>query len=159
MSSQNQSSQQGLSLEAINHDLFRPAILQILRSQGYNVAPPSVIDTVIDIAGSYMEGIAARAARHAEHNNEFGFPGLPGITDVRMAMEEMGALGPCRDFTAQEMSGVEDTRGVDEFIRWATGKKNRRIRQIAGVDKSIAGDVGVDGVEEERQTDYLNGMW
>lgn len=64
---------------------------------------------------------------------------------------------PERDFTAQQVSGKEDTRGVDEFISWAVGKKNQRIRKVAALDKQIAGEVDVNGLEEQRETDYLNG--
>ena len=66
------------------------------------------------------------------------------------------------DETLQEYDNEgEGTAGVDEFIRWATGRKNQRIRKIAGVvappGAAIAGAEGEDGAVEERPTDYLDG--
>ncbi|KAI0401785.1 hypothetical protein F4802DRAFT_578404 [Xylaria palmicola] len=57
---------------------------------------------------------------------------------------------------------AEDTAGVDEFISWAMGRKNQRIRKVAGVVAPVgaieAGAEGEDGmVEEERPSDYLDG--
>lgn len=73
-----------------------------------------------------------------------------------MGLEDCGALCPQRDFSVQELRGEEDTRGVDEFIRWAKGRKNQRIRKVAGLHRPVV--VGEEGeAEEERETDYLSG--
>ncbi|KAI5861869.1 hypothetical protein GGS23DRAFT_136118 [Durotheca rogersii] len=142
----------------IYHALLRPCILQILRAQGYYASTPGTIDALTELAGSYLAVIARRTAAHSLSNNEFGYPGLPGLVDVRLALEDCGALWPEREFVSQELSGEDDTRGVDDFIRWATGKKNQRIRKVAGLDKPAAGEVGVEGVEEQRETDYLSSL-
>lgn len=142
----------------IHHALLRPAILQILRAQGYYASTHATADAITELAGHYLTIIARQTAVHAALNNETGAPGIPDIVDVRMALEDCGALWPERDFTSQLITGEEDTRGVDEFIRWATGKKNQRIRKVAGLDKPIVGDAGVEGVDEPPPTDYLNAL-
>ena len=149
----------------IYHALLRPAILQILRAQGYYSSTPGTIDTLTELAGAYMTTISRQTAAHAARNNGLGPEA--SVVDVRMALEDCGALWPRRDFSAQELAGggaggsdseggeEEDTRGVDEFIRWAKGKKNLRIRKVAGLDKpSVTSE---DNEVEERETDYLSG--
>lgn len=158
--------------------LLRPAILQILRAQGYYASTPSTIDCLTEIAGQYLYTIAKRTAEHATANNYIGPPGTPDVVDVRLALEECGALPPSADppppakrrrLSRADSDGtlhehddeVEDTSGVDEFIRWAMGRKNQRIRKIAGVvapsGAMAAGAEGEDGTVEERPSDYLDG--
>jgi transcription initiation factor TFIID subunit 3 len=55
------------------------------------------------------------------------------IQDVRMAMQDCGALAPEKLLEEQESDGVEDMRGVEDFLAWAMGKPNREIRRIARV--------------------------
>lgn len=171
--------------------LLRPAILQILRAQGYYASTPTTIDCLTEIAGHYLYTIAKRTAENATLNNYLGPPGTPDVVDVRLALEECGALWPganpeppakrrrlSRSVTAdgeeeedetprecddQEKMEDDDTSGVDEFIRWAMGRKNQRIRKVAGVvapaGAMAAADVeGEDGTVEERPSDYLDGM-
>jgi transcription initiation factor TFIID subunit 3 len=66
------------------------------------------------------------------------------IQDVRMAMQDCGLLLPEKTLEEQEREGVEDTRGVDAFIEWATGAGNQEIRRVA-----------LDGVDAKE--DYLTG--
>ena len=149
----------------IHHALLRPAILQILRAQGYYSSTPGTIDTLTELAGAYLTTISRQTAAYAAHNNN-GLGPEASIVDVRMALEDCGALWPRRDFSAQELTAddgdgdgdgdaEEDTRGVDEFIRWAKGKKNLRIRKVAGLDKPIV--TSEENEVEERETDYLSG--
>lgn len=138
----------------IHHALLRPAILQILRAQGYYSSTAGTVDALTELAGSYISAIAQQTAHRAALNNELSLS--PTIVDVRMGLEDCGALCPQRDFSVQELRGEEDTRGVDEFIRWAKGRKNQRIRKVAGLHRPVV--VGEEGeVEEERETDYLSG--
>ncbi|GAP83491.1 putative bromodomain associated domain protein [Rosellinia necatrix] len=166
--------------------LLRPAILQILRAQGYYASTPSTIDCLTEIAGQYLYTIAKRTAENATMNNYLGPPGTPDVVDVRLALEYCGALWPGADpappakrrrlsrgdaVDDDDHDGAsleyddeeEDTSGVDEFIRWAMGRKNQRIRKIAGVvapPGAIAtGGEGEDGtVEEEKPSDYLDAL-
>ncbi|KAI0842986.1 hypothetical protein F5Y06DRAFT_256601 [Hypoxylon sp. FL0890] len=155
MSSHNQHPHRTPTPSELHHALLKPAILQILRAQGYYSSTPATVDAITELAGNYLTIIARQTAVHASINNEVGAPGIPDVVDVRMALEDCGALWPERDFTSQQFKG-EDTRGVDEFIRWATGKKNQRIRKVAGLDKPIAGEV--EGVDEPPPTDYLSAL-
>ncbi|KAI0175705.1 hypothetical protein GGR52DRAFT_325903 [Hypoxylon sp. FL1284] len=158
MSSRSQQAQLPPTADQIHLAFLRPSILQILRAQGYYSTTPATADAITEIAANYMTAIAQQTARHAEINNEHGCPGIPDVVDVRMALEDCGAIWPVREFTEQEVSGEEDMRGVDDFIQWSQGKKNQRIRKVAGLDKPVATDVGVEGVEEQRPTDYLNAL-
>ncbi|KAK7752739.1 hypothetical protein SLS62_005291 [Diatrype stigma] len=139
----------------IHHALLRPAVLQILRAQGYYSSTAGTVDALTELAGSYIGAIARQTAHHAALNNELSLS--PTVVDVRMGLEDCGALCPQRDFAAQELSGEEDTRGVDAFIAWAKGRKNQRIRKVAGLHRPpvVAGE---EGEAEERETDYLSAL-
>ncbi|TGJ83576.1 hypothetical protein E0Z10_g5179 [Xylaria hypoxylon] len=154
--------------------LLRPAILQILRAQGYYASTPSTIDCLTELAGQYLYNISKRTAEHAASNNYLGPPGTPEVVDVRLALEECGGLCPGAEPApptkrrrlspndAANGDETEDTRGVDEFIRWAMGRKNQRIRKIAGVVADPGAiEVGVEGEEgavEEKPSDYLDAL-
>ncbi|KAI1390130.1 uncharacterized protein F4822DRAFT_400949 [Hypoxylon trugodes] len=140
------------------HALLRPAILQILRAQGYYSSTPQVADAVTELAARYMVTVAERAVHQAGINDETGAPAIPDLVDVRLALDHCGAFMPERDFASQLITREEDTRGVDDFIRWATGKKNQKIRKVAALDKPTVAEVGVEGVEEQRETDYLSAL-
>jgi len=93
---------------------------------------PSVLDTLTDLAARYMLHLAQTTAAHASLNhNEPELSLEIAIQDVRMAMQDCGALGPEKSLEEQEYEGVEDTRGVDAFLAWARGPKNREIRRVA----------------------------
>ncbi|KAI1504466.1 hypothetical protein F5X99DRAFT_41965 [Biscogniauxia marginata] len=179
-----------LTASEIHHALLRPAILQILRAQGYYSSTPGTVDAVTELAGNYLGAIARRAALHAalndrsgssSRNNSQAGPASPSLTDVRLALEDCGALWPERDFVTQELRGEEDTRGVDEFVRWATGRKNQRIRKVAGLASmpataaaaaaaggsssaqataaaQAAAEAEEEAAVEERPTDYLDAL-
>jgi transcription initiation factor TFIID subunit 3 len=128
---------------AFFHALMRPAILQTLRSTGYHSAKPSVIDSLTDIAARYLFALCEKTASHAIHNQ--GEAGDFTIGDVRLALQEMGALQPERPTIEQDWSGEEDTRGVDEFIEWFSGQRMTELMEMG---------IG-DG--EGDATDYLGG--
>jgi len=132
---------------ALHHSLLRPCILQILRAAGYHSTRPSVLDTLTDLAARYMFLLAETTVKHAAINhNEPELCLEVSIQDVRMAMQDCGALIPEKTLEEQEFDGKEDTRGVDAFVAWATGKANSEIRRVALE--------GSDGAKE----DYLTGM-
>lgn len=141
---------------AFHQALLRPAILQILRAQGYYASSPGVADTVTELACRYMEALAQSAALFAERNNEHSSD--LSIVDLRMAFEDCGVFGPQREYTAEEWLGkADDTEGVDGFVRWAMGRKNQKIRKVAGVLREQNG--ADEGGEELGQTDYLSGTF
>ena len=130
---------------AFFHALLRPSVLQVLRAQGFHGARTSVADTLTDLAARYLSALCERTARHAlHHNQDSGDEVVPSIVDVRMALEEVGALLPQAVFTEQQWLGVEDEGNVAEFIKWFSGPRNREIKRVA-----------LDGDEEH--TDYLTG--
>ncbi|TWU77917.1 hypothetical protein ED733_005114 [Metarhizium rileyi] len=129
---------------AFFHALLRPAILQMLRSTGYHSAKPSVVDSLTDIAARYLAALCEKTASHAIHNH--GDAGDYTVVDVRLALQEVGALLPEKTATEQHWLGVEDTTGVDEFIEWFSGQ---RMTEMMGV--------GI-GDGETDATDYLNAL-
>jgi len=128
--------------QALHHSLLRPCVLHILRAAGYHVTRSSILDFVTDLAAKYMLLLAQKTLTHSILNDgELEI----SIQDVRMAMQDMGALAPERLLEDQEFDGEEDTRGMDAFITWAMGKENGEIRRIALEEG--------EGVKE----DYLTG--
>ncbi|KAK3498218.1 hypothetical protein B0T13DRAFT_254359 [Neurospora crassa] len=128
------------------HALLRPSILQILRAAGYHGARTSVLDSVTDMAARYLDALCRLTATFAAHNNEEPETGelVPTIVDVRMALQQIGALLPEKSELEQLYNGVEDTRGVDAFVAWAAGPVNKEIKRIA--------------LDSDEATDYLNAL-
>ncbi|CAL3966232.1 hypothetical protein PZA11_002950 [Diplocarpon coronariae] len=132
---------------ALHHSLLRPCVLHILRAAGYHSTRPSVLDTLTDLAARYMFVLAQTAVDHAAVNHQEPELSLEiSIQDVRMAMQDCGALGPEKSLQDQEWEGVEDTRGVDAFIAWARGPRNHDIKRVALE--------GAEGLKE----DYLTAL-
>jgi transcription initiation factor TFIID subunit 3 len=133
--------------QSLHHSLLRPCVLHILRAAGYHSTRPSVLDTLTDLAAKYMIVLAQAAAKHMEVNNtELDFTLNLTIQDVRMAMQDCGALLPQKSLEEEEFEGEEDMRGVENFVAWATGKVNREIRRVA-----------LEGADAAKE-DYLTGM-
>ncbi|KAG5913457.1 hypothetical protein E4U42_001145, partial [Claviceps africana] len=128
---------------AFFHALLRPSILQILRASGFHAARPSVVDSLTDIAARYLSALCLSTASHAIHNH--GDAGDYTVVDVRMALQDVGALQPQR--MASGLDGGEDKddgRAVDEFVAWFSGQRMRELM-----------DMGV-GDGEMEATDYLS---
>lgn len=119
------------------HSLLRPCVLQILRAQGYHAARASVIDALTDLAARYLTLLCESTAHHTAHNSTELTGLVPSLVDVRLALEDCGALAGGDD------SGDDDPRGVDEFVDWVAGPRNREIRRVA-----------LDGDDEN--SDYLS---
>lgn len=132
----------------LHHSLLRPCILHILRAAGYHATRPSVLDSLTDLAARYLLLLAQTTAARASLNQ--GEPLLSleiAIQDVRMAMQDCGALAPEAVIEDQLFDGEEDMRGVEAFLEWAKGPKNQEIRRIALEE--------VDGAKQ----DYLAGLY
>lgn len=97
------------------------------------------------MAARYLDALCRLTATFAAHNNEEPETGdlVPTIVDVRMALQQIGALLPEKSELEQLYNGVEDTRGVDAFVAWAAGPVNKEIKRIA--------------LDSDEATDYLNG--
>ncbi len=129
------------SQPSLFHTLLRPCVLQELRAQGFHATRTSVVDAFTDLAARYMYALCESTALYMAHNE--GGP-APSVVDVRMALEFCGAVLPEKVFEEQQFRGIEDTAGVDAFLAWIAGPKNREIRRVA-----------LDGDEEN--VDYLDG--
>ncbi|KAK3945353.1 hypothetical protein QBC46DRAFT_372018 [Diplogelasinospora grovesii] len=125
------------------HSLLRPAVLQILRAAGYHGAKTSVLDSLTDLAARYFFHLCQMTALYASLN---GSTDEPTVVDVRMALQRVGALLPEKGENEQEHMGVEDMRGLEEFLSWIAGPVNKEIKRIA-----------LDSVEEGAH-DYLTAL-
>lgn len=125
------------------HALLRPTVLQILRATGYHSTRPAVLDSVTDLAARYLSLLCESTARHAVHNHGDGADF--DVMDVRLALQDAGALLPQRSYTEEEWKGEEDLRGVEEFVKWFAGQRMKEMMAVG------AGDGETDA------TDYLNG--
>ena len=140
-----------MSSNALHSSLLRPPILHILRAAGFHAIRPAALDALVDLASRYLHLLASQTAVHAFTNhNELS----PTVMDVRMALQDVGALRPQRGIMEEQCMGEEDTRGMDAFLKWMTGDESKEIRRIAGM-------VGTDGevdVEDGAVTeDFLTG--
>ncbi|KAL9114208.1 MAG: hypothetical protein Q9187_007500 [Circinaria calcarea] len=143
-----------MSSNALHNSLLRPPVLHILRAAGFNATRPAALDTLVDLATRYISLLATTVASRAYSNhNEV----TPTITDLRMALQDIGALGPQIGAMEEQCRGEEDTRGVDGFVEWLKGPANREIRRIAGLAATEGEVVDVEaGAERE---DFLTGTF
>lgn len=90
------------------HALLRPCILQILRATGYHATRPAVLDTLTELAARYLLTLcrhtAARALDHNPHHDPADEHPLR-VADVRMALEDVGALGVVERFVEPDDGG------------------------------------------------------
>ncbi|KAI0136558.1 hypothetical protein BJ170DRAFT_677430 [Xylariales sp. AK1849] len=139
------------------HALLRPAIIQILRAQGYHSSSPRTLDTLTELAGDYMTRLAAAAHRNAESNHG---PEIPlTILDARCGLQDCGAIAPKPNFTSEQWTGKEDMRGIENFVNWFEGPKNAKINRMAEAFQqtgSLPPPEEMDGREEKVQRDYLS---
>ncbi|KAL1997779.1 hypothetical protein VTN02DRAFT_787 [Thermoascus thermophilus] len=137
----------------LHNALLRPPVIQILRAAGFHSTRPSVLDTLVDIAARYLLLLASSAADHA--NNSHPDIPAPTLEDVRLALEDAGALRPQMRGTEEAWRGEEDLRGLEGFLGWFTGPVNREIRRIAGFVPSEGDVIDADSLEKE---DYLTSL-
>ena len=130
--------------------LLRPAIIHILRAQGFQAARPAAVDTLVDLAARYLLLVATKTAAMAWSNH--GDP-EPEVTDVRMALEAVGLLRPAHSALEDQFSDDDDMRGVEGFVGWMRSDANREIMRIAGM---VGTESQAAGLEGERE-DYLTG--
>lgn len=128
---------------AIFHALLRPVVLQILRATGYHSTKGAVLDTLTDMAARYMSTLCETTAAHAIHNH--GDAGDYTVVDVRIALQDVGALQPDKLVTEQRWKGEEDMRGVEEFLQWFSGARMKELMEMG------------KGDGESDATDYLSG--
>lgn len=134
---------------AFFHALLRPAILQILRATGYHATRPAVLDALTDLAARYMLLLCQHTAHHAASNHAASSAQADDftVTDVRLALQDVGALGAERTVTEETWRGDEDVRGVEEFIAWFAGQRMKELMEFGNADG------------ESDATDYLSGKF
>lgn len=103
-----------------------------------------MLDSLTDLAAKYLQVLCEKTASNAINNH--GDAADYSVVDIRLALQEAGALAPERLATEQDWIGEEDTRGVDEFLEWFSGQRMKELMEIG------SGDGEADA------TDYLNGM-
>ncbi|MCJ1249151.1 hypothetical protein MMC30_006374 [Trapelia coarctata] len=138
-----------MSTSTLQNSLLRPPILHILRAAGFQASRQAAVDSLVDIASRYLCLLASQTATHAfiNHNDL-----IPTVTDVRMALEDVGALSPQIGAMEEQSIGEEDTRGMNAFLKWMMGSENKEIRRIAELS-GAEGEVDIEaGAEKE---DYL----
>lgn len=135
----------------LHNALLRPPIIQILRAAGFHSSRPSVLDTLADMAARYLLLLGSSTAEHAA--NSHPDDPVPTLDDIRLALQDAGALRPQLRDSEEDWRGEEDLRGVDAFLGWFLGPTNREIRRIAGLVPS-EGDV-IDAASIEKE-DYLS---
>ncbi|CAG9970689.1 hypothetical protein V2G26_014650 [Clonostachys chloroleuca] len=126
------------------HAFLRPSVLQILRATGYHACSPAVLDCVTDLAARYLSTLCEKTADHAVHNH--GDAGDFSTVDIRMALQDLGALLPEALPVQQEWLGEEDLRGVEEFVKWFSGQRMKEIMDFA------------KGDGENDEIDYLHAL-
>jgi transcription initiation factor TFIID subunit 3 len=98
---------------------------------------------VTDLAARYLSTLCEKTADHAVHNH--GDAGDFSTVDIRMALQDLGALLPEALPVQQEWLGEEDLRGVEEFVKWFSGQRMKEIMDFA------------KGDGENDEIDYLHG--
>ncbi|KAL1846126.1 hypothetical protein Plec18167_003384 [Paecilomyces lecythidis] len=142
-----------MSAPNLYNALLRPPIIQILRATGFHSTRPSVLDTLVDIAARYMLLLASSAAEHAD--NSHPDEPVPDLEDIRLALQDAGALRPQLREMEELWQGEEDLRGMESFLSWFTGPANREIRRIAGFVASQGDVIEAESLEKE---DYLTSL-
>ena len=141
-----------MSAHDLHYALLRPPILHILRAAGFHATCTGVLDTLVDLAARYFALLASKTAIHAlSNNNEL----MPTVMDVRMALQDAGALWPQRSVMEEQAQDEEDMRGVEGFIGWIKGEGNQEIRRIAGL---VPTPEEVEEVGTEVKEDFLSGI-
>ncbi|KAI4161584.1 MAG: hypothetical protein LQ342_004725 [Letrouitia transgressa] len=107
----------------------------------------------MDITARYLMALANKTAIHAYANHR---DLSPTISDVRMALQDVGAFWPQTTAIEEECFGEEDMRGVEDFLTWMVGDEHKEIRRIAGLGETEAAFAGID-IPAEKE-DYLTAL-
>lgn len=135
-----------MSRQALFIDLLRPSVLHILRAAGFHATRQAPLDVLIDLTARYLILLATKTSENSwlTHNSP-----VPTITDIRLALQDLGALRPQLGDMEEQFRMDDDMRGVDDFINWFKGDANRNIMRVAGLVKPTS-EVEIEaGVERE----------
>ncbi|CAI7608800.1 unnamed protein product [Penicillium bialowiezense] len=126
----------------LHNALLRPPIIQILRAQGFHSTRPSVIESLQDLTGRYIQILASAAADHAA--NAHPHDPVPELEDIYQALQDAGAIRPQLREIDEDWQNEEDMRGLQSFIGW-----------IKGFLPSEGDMIDPDAIEKE---DYLTAL-
>lgn len=133
--------------------LLRPPIIQILRAQGFHSTRPSVLESLQDLTGRYIQILALAAADHAA--NAHPSDPVPELEDFYQALQDAGAIRPQLREMEEDWQGEEDMRGLQSFLGWIKGPAHAEILRVAGFLPSEGDIVDPDAVKKE---DFLTAM-
>lgn len=153
-----------MTASELHSALLRPAVLQVLKAMGFNLAKPAVVDSLSDLTARYLLMLASETIQSAINNHG---DTQPTIQDVRLAMEKVGALRPQMKATEEATKGMhmidgvsvpfEDLRGVNNFVKWAEGPINKEIRRVGGLDGGESDNVADLAAGVDDNEDYVTG--
>lgn len=127
-----------MSTDRLMLSLLRPPVLHILRAAGFTTTRPSVLDALVDITSRYLLLLSQHTLRHhllrSPHASLIHDTSEINITDIRLAMQDLGLLYPQISAMEEQVKGEEDMRGIEGFLNWCTGDSNKQIRRIAGLE-------------------------
>ncbi|CAG7944853.1 unnamed protein product [Penicillium salamii] len=137
----------------LHNALLRPPIIQILRAQGFHSTRPSVLESLQDLTGRYIQILASGSAEHAA--NAHPEDPIPRLEDIYQALQDAGAIRPQLREMDEDWQGEEDMRGLQSFIGWIKGPAHAEIRRVAGFLPSEGDIIDPDAIEKE---DYLTAL-
>ncbi|KAM0529664.1 hypothetical protein ACHAPP_009034, partial [Verticillium nonalfalfae] len=138
------------------HALLRPCILQILRATGYHATRPAVLDTLTELAARYLLTLCRHTAARALDNNPHHDPADEHplrVADVRMALEDVGALGVVERFVEPDEGGRPATAPSgaapeDKTSSSTTTTTTSSSSSSAAAYRACRGDDDTRGVDE-----------
>lgn len=139
-----------MSTQALYSSLLRPPILHIIRAAGFHSTRPAVLDTVVDLTVCYLMLLASSTVSHAHSNHN---DACPDITDIRMALQDVGAFVPQMSAMEELWNGEEDMRGLENFLDWVKGDVHKEIRRIAGLASTEGEVVDIEALQQKE--DFL----
>lgn len=137
----------------LHNALLRPPIIQILRAQGFHSTRPSVLESLQDLTGRYIQILASSVADHAANAHPEDL--TPKLEDIYQALQDAGAIRPQLREMEEDWQAEEDMRGLQSFIGWIKGPAHTEIRRVAGFLPSEGDILNPDAVEKE---DYLTAL-
>ncbi|GAB7364471.1 hypothetical protein MBLNU230_g5281t1 [Neophaeotheca triangularis] len=125
--------------QTLHASLLRPPLLQLLRSIGFTSTKPSVLDTLTDLTQRYLLLLAETTAKNALAAQNLD---TPSLGDVRMALQECGAL------TGFDEGGAA-LEGWREAMRAPLGALGEGDEGVFGGEE--AREARVSGVKRKRE--------
>ncbi|KAK9235948.1 hypothetical protein V1525DRAFT_380530 [Lipomyces kononenkoae] len=119
------------------YSFLRITTAQVLRASGIDRCPPSVLDTLTDLAIRYMTLLSTRAASYAALCGRKE----PDVGDIRMAMETIGGLRPMHmldELPDGDWDEDAEDEGLQRFIEWCYNT-TKEFSTVTGGEELIDG--------------------